>query len=374
MCACLAVHGRPPAAPAALLLHIRWIGHDGVRAGRGSPNASFVMSFDRFAAGNSHSADDNSNQWSTSSRSFEPVQQQHSGASHSSAPAKSSYSPQGPTPSVILTPTHPATPAQPSRVLVDIRGANLDSNNYAVWVEKQPRQQRAQRAAETMESGVVFVSSTLQALGGVLVTVLTVQKLLEELKLLRGLRKSSARSADSPSPRSSNSKAAKSAAGTFETAFALPRQLADQLTRANPKGQQLEDADSMTSAASCSHGKHKQQSAWSSIAGLQQVKMLLQEVTVLPLVRPDLFTGVRSPPSAVLLYGPPGTGKTLLAKAVAAGKTVFGSSHGCVMLRSAEGGLHGKLPVVIGQSNGLLSSLMPTSSCLVCISLQLCSR
>jgi SpoVK/Ycf46/Vps4 family AAA+-type ATPase len=46
--------------------------------------------------------------------------------------------------------------------------------------------------------------------------------------------------------------------------------------------------------------------------------MLLQEVTVLPLLRPDLFRGVREPPSGVLLYGPPGTGKTMLAKAVAA--------------------------------------------------------
>eukprot|EP00878_Enallax_costatus_P003487 GHUV01003700.1.p1 GENE.GHUV01003700.1~~GHUV01003700.1.p1 ORF type:complete len:749 (+),score=279.78 GHUV01003700.1:282-2528(+) len=266
--------------------------------------------------GNSHSADSSNKQWSTSTRSFE---QQQRSAPNSTAATQSSYNPQSAPPSVLVTPAHSAAPNQPSRVLVDIRGANLDSNNYAVWVEKQPRRQRAQRAAEAMEGGVALFSSTFQALGGVFVTVLTIQKLLEELKLLRGLRRST-KSAGNPSARSSSSTAAKSVAGTAETAFALPRQLADQLSRASSKGRPQESAESDTalSADGSSRGRHKQQSAWSSIAGLQHVKMLLQEVTVLPLVRPDLFTGVRSPPSAVLLYGPPGTGKTLLARAVAA--------------------------------------------------------
>ena len=59
-----------------------------------------------------------------------------------------------------------------------------------------------------------------------------------------------------------------------------------------------------------------QKVSWDDIAGLETAKQTLQENAILPLVRPDLFTGLRRPRN-ILLYGPPGTGKTLLVKAVA---------------------------------------------------------
>ncbi|XP_023949744.2 fidgetin-like protein 1 [Bicyclus anynana] len=58
--------------------------------------------------------------------------------------------------------------------------------------------------------------------------------------------------------------------------------------------------------------------AWEDIAGLQLAKSVIQEAVVWPLLRPDIFTGLRRPPRGILLFGPPGTGKTLIGKCVAA--------------------------------------------------------
>ncbi|XP_045542679.1 fidgetin-like protein 1 [Papilio machaon] len=58
--------------------------------------------------------------------------------------------------------------------------------------------------------------------------------------------------------------------------------------------------------------------AWEDIAGLELAKSVIQEAVVWPLLRPDIFTGLRRPPKGILLFGPPGTGKTLIGKCIAA--------------------------------------------------------
>eukprot|EP00698_Gefionella_okellyi_P011874 TRINITY_DN3159_c0_g1_i2.p1 TRINITY_DN3159_c0_g1~~TRINITY_DN3159_c0_g1_i2.p1 ORF type:complete len:405 (+),score=92.34 TRINITY_DN3159_c0_g1_i2:470-1684(+) len=56
---------------------------------------------------------------------------------------------------------------------------------------------------------------------------------------------------------------------------------------------------------------------WDDIAGLEFAKKSVLEVVIWPMLRPDIFTGLRGPPKGVLLFGPPGTGKTLIGKAIA---------------------------------------------------------
>ncbi|XP_014671357.1 PREDICTED: fidgetin-like protein 1 isoform X2 [Priapulus caudatus] len=62
------------------------------------------------------------------------------------------------------------------------------------------------------------------------------------------------------------------------------------------------------------HGQHV---SWKDIAGLEFAKKTIKEIVVWPMLRPDIFTGLRGPPKGLLLFGPPGTGKTLIGKCIA---------------------------------------------------------
>lgn len=64
------------------------------------------------------------------------------------------------------------------------------------------------------------------------------------------------------------------------------------------------------------------------IAGLNYAKKCVKELIILPIKKPELFTGLRSLPKGLLMFGPPGTGKTMIGKAIAcsAGATFFSIS------------------------------------------------
>jgi vacuolar protein-sorting-associated protein 4 len=86
---------------------------------------------------------------------------------------------------------------------------------------------------------------------------------------------------------------------------------------------------------------------WTDIAGLANVKQALREAIVLPIAKPELFTGARKPWAGILLFGPPGCGKTLLAKAAATecSATFFSASSADLLSKW------------LGESEKLISSL-----------------
>ncbi|MBY9007792.1 MAG: AAA family ATPase [Candidatus Lokiarchaeota archaeon] len=86
---------------------------------------------------------------------------------------------------------------------------------------------------------------------------------------------------------------------------------------------------------------------WKDIAGLSDSKQLIREAIVLPILKPEWFTGVVKPWKGILLFGPPGCGKTLLGKAAASEikATFFGTSASDLLSKW------------LGESEKLISSL-----------------
>ncbi|GAV68020.1 AAA domain-containing protein [Cephalotus follicularis] len=93
---------------------------------------------------------------------------------------------------------------------------------------------------------------------------------------------------------------------------------------------------------------------WDDIAGLEHAKNCITETIVWPLLRPDIFTGVRTAGGGLLLFGPPGTGKSMIGKAIAgeANATFFNISASSLLSKW------------VGEAENLVRALFEVASCL----------
>ena len=67
-----------------------------------------------------------------------------------------------------------------------------------------------------------------------------------------------------------------------------------------------------------SPGPRRDSDGWEGVAGMRELKAILERDFVLPLQEPELYERYRvDVPNGVLFYGPPGCGKTYIARALA---------------------------------------------------------
>lgn len=101
------------------------------------------------------------------------------------------------------------------------------------------------------------------------------------------------------------------------------------------------------------------QVSFQDIGALDSVKKSLEEVIILPLRRPELFTrgALTRPTKGLLLFGPPGTGKTMFAKAVA---SESGAHFINVNMSSLTSKWHGESESLVKAAFSLAHKLAPS--------------
>lgn len=151
-----------------------------------------------------------------------------------------------------------------------------------------------------LEDAVRNASNTISSVAGAFVSVLMIAKLIEEVMFMRKLRRELSGAINPPFSDSSlppnhqgiGPRGSRHPGSAHDSHAAPVGDLVGLMGAAvgsllpNPKGSQ--GLGNVT---------------WDKVAGLQEVKLLLQEVMVLPSLRPDLFKGIRKPPRGVLLFG-----------------------------------------------------------------------
>ncbi|KAF9093621.1 hypothetical protein BGX29_009865 [Mortierella sp. GBA35] len=95
---------------------------------------------------------------------------------------------------------------------------------------------------------------------------------------------------------------------TTKTANGTEEPMDDRLKNIDPKMIEAIKNEIMESYAAVT---------WDDISGLEHAKKTIMETITWPMLRPDIFIGLRRPPKGLLLFGPPGTGKTMIGKCIA---------------------------------------------------------